>query len=59
MQKQLTKLQMSEIAINFLLERLDIAVENKDQEKVMEISKSIEKILSDMEQNTIHVKTIH
>ncbi len=59
MNRQLTETEMTEIAINFLLEQLDEAVEAGNHDRVIELGQSIDKMLEKLDANTIHLKTIH
>jgi hypothetical protein len=59
MEKQLTETEMTEIAINFLLEQLDEAVSAGNHDRVIELGKSIDKMLEKLDANTIYLKTIH
>lgn len=59
MNRQLTETEMTEIAINFLLEQLDEAVAAGNHDRVLELGQSIDKMLEKLDANTIHLKTIH
>ena len=59
MERQLTETEMTEIAINFLLEQLDEAVAAGNHNRVIELGESIDKMLEKLDKNTIHLKTIH
>jgi hypothetical protein len=59
MERQLTELEMTEIAINFLLEQLDEALEAGHHDRVIEIGESIDKLIAKLEADTYHIKTIH
>lgn len=48
-----------EVSINALIEQLDLAISENDNDKVTKIGEAIEALLSDLKGDTIQIRTLH
>lgn len=58
MERRLTQAEMTEIAVDFLLEQMDRAAQENDYDRVVKIATKIDSMIEKLDGDTIHL-TLH